>query len=233
MVTFLFANEIITLLSILGHPSPHSWSPFSVLMITLLSTHGHPSLHSWSPFSPLMVTLHCLHGHPTLHPWSPFSAFMVFSALMITLHHCGHPSLHSWSPFFALMDTHLCTHGHPSSLWSPFSPLMVTSTFMVSLRCTHGHPSLTLGHPSLYSWSPFSVLMLILLCTIDQPSLHSRSLTVCMATHLYVNDSEYWDVIANKFQTHTVMHILINVIVSTLLFDNWGCIVLITGYIVM
>ena len=30
-------------------------------MVTLLCTHGHPSLHSWSPFSALMVTLLCTH----------------------------------------------------------------------------------------------------------------------------------------------------------------------------
>ena len=155
-------------------------------MITLLSTHGHPTLHPWSPFSALMVF--CSHDHPS-SLWSPISPLMV---TLLCTH--GHPSLHSWSPFITLV-TLLSTHGH---------------------LYIHGIPSLHSWSPFSDSWSPFSVLMLILLCTIDQPSLHSRSLTVCMATHLYVNDSEYWNVIANKLQTHTVMHILINVIVSTL-----------------
>ena len=56
-----------------GHPS----------LTTLICTHGHPSLHSWSPFSALMATLLCTHGHPYLHSWPPFSA--PFSALMVTL----------------------------------------------------------------------------------------------------------------------------------------------------
>ena len=117
------AHNTTTLLCTHGHPSLHSWSPFSALMVTLLCTHGHPSLHSWSPFSALMVTLLCTHGHPSLHSWSPFSALMV---TLLCTH--GHPSLHSWSPFSALMVTLLCTHGHPSlHSWSPFS-------------CTHGHP---------------------------------------------------------------------------------------------
>ena len=54
---------------------------------------------------------------------------------------------------------------------------------MVTLLCTHGHPSLhswfpllcTHGHPSLHSWSPFSALMVTLLCTHAHPSLHSCS----------------------------------------------------------
>ena len=97
-----------------GHPSLHSWSPFSARMVTLLYTHGHPFLHS------LMVTLLYTHGHPSLHSWSPFSALMV-----TLLYTHGHPSLHSWSPFSALMVTFFYTHGHPPHLWSP-SPLMVT-----------------------------------------------------------------------------------------------------------
>ena len=154
MVTLLF-----TLLCTHGHPSLHSWSPFSALMVTLLCTHGHPSLHSWSPFSSpssaLMVTLLCTHGHPSLHSWSPFSALMV---TLLCTH--GHPSLHSWSPFSALLVTPLSylhpgspffllfTRGHPSL----FSALMVT-------LCTHGHshsshhpPSLS--PPSAYPLSP-------------------------------------------------------------------------------
>ena len=62
--------SLTTLICTHGHPSLHSWSPFSALMVTLLCTHGHPSLHSWSPFSALMVTLFCTHGHPSLHSWS-------------------------------------------------------------------------------------------------------------------------------------------------------------------
>ena len=87
-----------TLLYTHGHPSLHSWSPFSALMVTVfctygylcshghslhghLCTHGH-TLHSWSPLH--SVTLVCTHGH--LCTQSPFSALMVpFSALMVTL----------------------------------------------------------------------------------------------------------------------------------------------------
>ena len=69
----------------------------------------------------------------------------------------------SWSPFSTLMVTLFCTHGHPSlHSSSPFSALMVT------LLCTH-------GHHSLHSWSPFSALMVTLLCTHGHPSLHSWS----------------------------------------------------------
>ena len=93
---------------IVGHPSLHSWSPFSALMVTLLCTHGHPSLHSWSPFSTLMVTLLYTHGHPSLHSWSPFSTLM---ATLLPTH--DHPSPHSWSPC-------LPTYPHPSHhSWSP------------------------------------------------------------------------------------------------------------------
>ena len=39
-------------------------------------------------------------------------------------------SLHSWSPFSALMVTLLCTHGHPSlHSWSPFSILIGKQLF--------------------------------------------------------------------------------------------------------
>ena len=97
IVSGQFWNVILytALLCTHGHPSLHSWSPFSALMIT-----------SWSPFSALMATLLCphghlytlvcthghllcTHGHPSLHSWPPFSALMVtFSALMVTLPVC-------------------------------------------------------------------------------------------------------------------------------------------------
>ena len=100
-----------------GDVPPQIINAQTATVLTLLCTHGHPSLHSWSPFSALMVTLLCTHGHPSLHSWSPFSALMV---TLLCTH--GHPSLHSWSPFFALMVTLLCTHGHPYlHSCSPFS----------------------------------------------------------------------------------------------------------------
>ncbi|KAL5489347.1 hypothetical protein EMCRGX_G018430 [Ephydatia muelleri] len=72
-----------------------------------------------------------------------------------------------WSPFSALMVTLLCTHRHPSlHLWSPFS----------------GPPFSALMVTSLHSWSPFSALMVTLLsthghllCTHGHPSQHSWS----------------------------------------------------------
>ena len=111
-----------TVLCTHGHPSLHTWSPFSALMVTLLCTHGHRFLHLWLPLQSWSPSLHghlctrghlCTHGH--LCTQSPFSALMVTSAL-------SHPFLHSWSPLHSV--TLFCTHGHPFlHSWSPFSAL--------------------------------------------------------------------------------------------------------------
>ena len=66
-----------------------------------------------------------------------------------------------------IIVTLLGTHGHPS-----LHPLLHSwspfSALIVTLLCIH-------SHPFLHTWSPFSVLMVTLRCTHGHPSQHSWS----------------------------------------------------------